>query len=865
MNKVKSITQNLKFLMVQESIKHFSIPLKLRKEESLSPAKGGTKFLVISLFLIFSTAYSLQLTTYSLCAQEQSKEEEALFVAKKAFEDGFYDVALGLFERFLKNYPNSPKVPEVNLLIGQCYYRQNRFLDALAKFEELQGQGIAQNIKDAVLYWIAEVHFKGNNFTKANQYYKAIIDEFPKSSYAVYAYYSLGWCLFQEAKFDEAIKYFKTVEKEFPKEPQAQDSSFKIIECFYNLKDYSGLKDSIRAYLKLYLKDNAHAPYLYFYMAEADYYLTNFEEAVDEYFKVIAMTNDEKIKGLSRLGIGWAYLKLKRYKEAGDTFQQVKTETLDKKNRDILLLAKAALSLETKSFTEAKNLYTELTNTASDLDILIQAYLGKADAHYNTAEYKEAINVYEEALQKVSESVSQENIDKLHYGLAWAFLKEGEFKNAIDEFQKLAKQTEDRIVKVAALCQIGDAYQDSGDYSKAIEAYDSILKDYPDSLYSDYIQYQLGVTLLKTSNYDGAIMALQSLKNNFPNSKLLDDASYALGLTYFQRQDYKSSKEIFEKFQNEFKDSNLKPESMYLLGTNLYNLGDFKLAIEVFKDIIRVYNQNTELVQKAEYEIADCYYQMGNEKEAMERFKILRSKYPDSKLTPEIMWWLAEYYYRHNELSLARRYFSSLIQDFPKNNLIPDAYYALGSTYAEENKNEEAIDNFKKVIELGKSDLAGTAKIAIADIYTKQDKIDLALGIYKDVVSEYPNLASLIYPKIADLYRKINNYNEAVNFYRKSLNIVPAREMADIQFKIAEALQAQGSYSDAIEEYLKVTYLYSENNDLAVKALLRVAAIYEDKENFKEAVNIYKRINSMDVQEAKYAKERIDWIKTHVK
>jgi len=52
---------------------------------------------------------------------------------------------------------------------------------------------------------------------------------------------------------------------------------------------------------------------------------------------------------------------------------------------------------------------------------------------------------------------------------------------------------------------------------------------------------------------------------------------------------------------------------------------------------------------------------------------------------------------------------------------------------------------------------------------------------------------------------------------------------------------------------------------LAVKALLRVAAIYEDKENFKEAASIYKRIISMDVQEAKYAQERIDWIKAHVK
>jgi TolA-binding protein len=255
---------------------------------------------------------------------------------------------------------------------------------------------------------------------------------------------------------------------------------------------------------------------------------------------------------------------------------------------------------------------------------------------------------------------------------------------------------------------------------------------------------------------------------------------------------------------------------------------------------------------------------MGDEKEAMTRLKALRSKYPDSSLTVEVMWWLGEYYYRHSDLNLARRYFSSLIQDFPKSNLLPDAYYFLGLTYEQESKHEEAIDNFKKVTELGKSDLAGQAAIAIADIYTRLGKFDSALESYKDVVRDYANLTNLIYPKVAELYRKMNDYEQAVDFYRKSLDIVPVRQIADIQFKIAEVRQIQGKIQDAVEEYLKVTYLYSENNDLALKSLLRVAAIYEDKEDFKEAVNIYKRITSMNVEEAKYAKERIDWIKSHV-
>jgi len=821
--------------------------------------------MIFIMVLVFPAACGVPPAAGTAFAQEGAKEEEAFFVAKKAFQDGFYDVSLGLLERFLKSYPSSAKAADADLLIGQCYFHQNRFLDALEKFESLLKEPNAKNIQDAVLYWIAEVHFKGNNFSRAAEYYKKIIDEIPSSAYAVSAYYSLGWCQFQEAKFAEALKYFKAVEEKFSQESLAQDSSFKIIQCLYNLKEYAALKDKARSYLKQYSKDTAKVPYLYFYLAEADYYLNNFNEAIDEYSKVVVAKGDEKIQGLSNLGITWAYLRLKQFKQAQDVLSAINPEALEKSSRDVLLLAKAMLSLETKQLTEAKSVYEELANTTQDPLVLIQAHLGKAEVLYTMAEYKESISMYKKALEKLPESATQELIDKVHYGLAWAYLKEGEFKSAIEEFQKIAKQSPDKVVKIAALCQIGDTYQDSGDYVKAVEQYDVILKEYPDSFYSDYVQYQVGLTFLKDSRYDGAILAFQKLKNNYPNSKLVDDATYALGLAYFQREDYATSKEIFEKFQQEFKDSSLRSQGIYLLGTSLYNMGTYAGAIEVFKEIVRSYSQDVELCQKAEYEIADCYYQMGNEKEAMARFTALRSKYPDSTLTVEVMWWLGEYYYRQKDFNLARRYFSSLIQDFPKSSLLPDAYYALGSINEEESVYDEAVKNFEKVMEFGKSDLAGTAAIAIADIYTKQQKLDLALGTYKRAVRDNANLAGLIYPKIGDIFFKMNDYDSALDYYRKSMDTVPVKEMSSIQFKIAEVLQAQKKPQEAIEAYLKVTYLYAENSDLVVKSFLRVAAIFEDAENFKEALNVYKKIASMDVQEAKYAQERMDWIRAHVK
>lgn len=797
---------------------------------------------------------------------QDSKEEEAFFVAKKAFEDRFYDVSIELLERFLKTYPQSAKAQEVNLLIGRCLFYQNKFLDALAKFDALLGDTSAKKIKDGVLYWTAEVHFKGNNFAKAATYYKLLIEEFPNSSYIAAAYYSLGWCLFQEQNFSDALIDFKLVEERYPKDPQAKDASFKIIECLYNLKDYSGLKERIRPLLKGYLKDNASLAYLYFYLAEADYYLNNFNEALGEYSSVLANAGEGDLTALSKLGLAWTNLKLKKYKEAEGIFQEIAIGSLTKRSLDALLLGKAILMAQTNRIDEAKKIYDELLTATDEPSVLIQAYLGKAEALYNLAEYPQAVKVYKEALDKAALfSSCGELVDKLHYSLAWVFLKQGEFKEAIKEFQKIVKTSDDNIVKVSALCQIGDAYQDSGDYAKAGEAYDTILKDYPDSFYGDYVQYQLGLTMLKKSNYDAAILSFLSLKRNYPDSKLLDEVSYALGLAYFQKQDYNASKEIFARFQDEFKESNLGPQALYLLGSSLYNLGDYNAAIEVFKNIIRLYGQDVELSQKAEYEIADCFYQMGREKEAMSRFTALRSKYPDSSLTPEIMWWLAGYYYRQNAASLTRRYLSSLIQDFPKSNLVADAYYALGSSFQEEANYKEALQNFQKVKELSKTDLAGQATIAMADIYIKQEQFNSAIQTYQEIIHDYPNLTNLVYPKMAELYFEIGNYPEALNFYRKSLETVPVKDMAGIQLKIAETKEAQGNLSEAIEEYLKTTYLYSENNTLALKALLRVAQIYEHKNNFKEAVNIYKRIMAMDVQEAKYARERIDWIRDNLK
>ncbi|MFA4989494.1 MAG: tetratricopeptide repeat protein [Candidatus Omnitrophota bacterium] len=746
----------------------------------------GRKIFLAILLVLFSSA---QLPAQEIAAS--LKEEETLFMAKKAFEDGFYEVSLGLLERFLNTYPDSLRGPEADLLAGECYFQQNKFTQALNKFEALLKNPKAKGISDAVYYWMAEVHLKGDDFAQAAVYYKKIIQEFPNSSYVPIAYYSIGWCLFQEHKFQEALGYFQTLAEKFPREPQGKDAAFKMAECLYNLKDYSSLKSKIGPLLELFPKDSLRSSYLYFYLGEANYYLDNFSESLEAYTRSLAANPDEKMQELIKLDLAWAYLKLKRYKEAEDIFWSIKQKFLEKRSRDILCLGRAILLMETNRVNEAKKIYEQLLSEAGDPLILAQAYIGKADAFYNLADYKEASRAYQEALSEVDlQGLSSQIADKLYYNLGWSILKQGDAQAAVKEFRKVAATSNDLQLKVSALCQIGDIYQESGDYLKAQKSYQEVLQIYPASPYSDYACYQLGVAGFKDAHYKEAILSL-------------------------------------EKFQDGFRESGLRPKALYLLGNCFYNLGDYTAARRSFKEVIRAAEQDTELIQKAEYGIADCFYQSGEEKEALKRFKALRSKYPDAIFTPEIIWWLGSYYYQHSEPVLAARYFLSLVQDFPNSDLLADAYYALGLIFIDGGQPREALRDLKKAWDLNKPDIKFKAAVAMAGVFFKT-----------------------------------GNYASALDYYHKGLEVAAGQELAGIRLKIAEVLEAQGRLEEAVKEYSETVRLSGqENNPIAANALLRLGQIYEDRGDTHAALDSYDKIVKMNIQESKYAEERLNRIR----
>ena len=81
----------------------------------------------------------------------QPGEKELFLVAQKAFEDGFYDVAMRYIQQIQEQFPQTDRRVESNLLLGQCYFFKGQYLKAYNIFHDLIKESA---FKDTTLFWL---------------------------------------------------------------------------------------------------------------------------------------------------------------------------------------------------------------------------------------------------------------------------------------------------------------------------------------------------------------------------------------------------------------------------------------------------------------------------------------------------------------------------------------------------------------------------------------------------------------------------------------------------------------------------------------------------------------------------------------
>lgn len=195
-------------------------------------------------------------------------------------------------------------------------------------------------------------------------------------------------------------------------------------------------------------------------------------------------------------------------------------------------------------------------------------------------------------------------------------------------------------------------------------------------------------------------------------------------------------------------------------------------------------------------------------------------------------------------------------------------YNTLGNVFYRMEKKPEALEVYKKALTVAKSD--DDKKLSLNNLIVLDKELgfwDGVLNYCRQYVNEFPDDPYIIDKQIMIglSYLRLNQFEEAINHFRKIKPYIPAEREPEVQFYIGESYYNGGRYEEAIREFLKIPML-SKKTELQweASAFYFAGQSYERMGKKNEAIKMYEEIVKRpgilwDLK--KEAKKRIEQIK----
>jgi len=346
--------------------------------------------------------------------------------------------------------------------------------------------------------------------------------------------------------------------------------------------------------------------------------------------------------------------------------------------------------------------------------------------------------------------------------------------------------------------------------SKAIEEYRLAIEADPTS---EYLTSGLAELYAKTGRIRDAVMEAQDILKRDPNNL---EAHKLLGRIYLRS----------------LGDVQASSGSQNVL----------KLAIDQYEQIVKIEPDNVE-----DHLLLGRLYRLNNDlQKAESEFKTAIKLQPDSE---EAVTTLAYLYNEEGDSTRATQVLSA----------IPDAarsaklYSALGYTYEQQKQYKNAIEAYKRAIELDRDNL--DAMRGLAQNLMNDGQPDAALEQYKIIADANPEDAQT-YLHMAEIYRKTGKFDLALENLKKVESMV--QDSIEVPYNMAAVYQAQGRYDEAIQvlqPLLKKTekpdnsYIPGERSNRAV-FLERLGTIYRENNNDQLALETFRKMLTLGDENA---------------
>lgn len=785
-------------------------------------------------------------------AQAAEAEAEAAATREYAVALGFqkrklYPQAAARWTAFIAAHPKDERLGNAHNHLAVCLLQEKKFTEAeaafravIAKFPAFKSLDGAQFNLGLVLYNVAIVSKKPEDYKKAATEFAVLPVKFALSEYASDSLYYQAECLYLSGDKAASVPVYQQVISAFPQSPLLPEVYYALGTTQQELEKYP---EAAAAYSAMFQKFPKHA-----------------------------QANECQL----RLGI--AEFSQKKYAEAEKIFA-VSAAIPEFPFADFALFRQAQCVAELNRLPDAAVLYESLPKKFAASTYVGAALLAAGKCRYRADQFAEAQVSLAAAVPLKDAAVAPEAAYWLARTLI-QFKKSAEAIVAVDPI--IAAFPTSEFAPQLAFVRIDALYEQEAQQKATVALYADFAQKYPQHALAVDARYRASLAALQLQDYLAAQQQSEVFLANAALAKhpLQPEVLFIAAESYLlaAEPNFAKAEPLYQRLITEQPTHKQVPQAQLRVGFCMFSTGKHDPAIAFLTPASAAMKDPAQLAE-ARLLIGRCHFDAKRPQDAIVALRASVQANPQWERGDEVLLMLADSLRANNELDPAIAELNKLNQQFPKSQYRDRALHQLGEIQLGQKKYDVAVAAYRQVVaEFPKSELAPLAQYGAASaLFEKADYTNSVADSTK-LLTAYPQapialkgtyLRGLSYQRLKNHAAAIADLNAFIAGkpdekdgldarYALAVNQAGLQQFDPVIVTLTALLQAKPDYSDADKVYYEMAFAYLglkrekeaadtfqllatklPDSPLAAESLFRVGEFHETAKTLPEAAKAY--------------------------
>ena len=672
--------------------------------------------------------------------------------------------------------------------LGSIYLKQNEKQLALTAFNNARKFKADPKLVEESSFQSAKILYDLGRPDQSIEELESFLAMFKSSGYAIEVKELLSQAYVNANNYNKAIEYIESLPSRNPSINRAYQKAtlLKGIEL-YNMEQYA---DAVSMFEKSiqYPVDQNYLAEASFWNGEAYSIGRKYEQAADNYLRVIGLPNYNNVEIVTktRYGLGYAYFNQQQYDRALFSFK-------------------------------------EFTKSASNNPNLADGTLRLADCYYVTKVYSEALTNYRKAIQlksvdadyahlqagvilgiqrKYTEAGSELNmvlnnypksrfIDEAMFQRAQFDFEQGNYSAAASGFSRLIASNKSSRFTPYAYMRRAASYYNLKDYNKTASDYMTVVDEYPAHPVANDALLPLQEALNLAGRGAEFDSHLANFKNANPDAKGIESVEFETAKNLYFSQEYQRAVQSLANYISSYPESPRLTEAKYYQAESYYRMKENAKALAIHREIST--DASFLFASRVTSRIAELEFKLGNYNQAIPVFQQLASVASTKKELYNAWSGLMDSYFMLAKYDSVDAYARLILE---KGNVSAGAQNRaalfLGKSAMARGDYETAKDEFLNTLNTAQDENGAEAKYLLAEIFylTKENKqcyetlvgLNTDFAAYTEWVGKSYLLLSDNFVAMGDLFQAKGTLNSLIdNFPLESIKSLAREKLKKIK------------------------------------------------------------------------------------